>query len=493
DAFYRDRFDQYPGFLTYLKKQRDGKFWRKNSLRWQYDKIRVPAYLIGGLLDGYKDSVPRMLENMRVPTMAVMGPWNHSYPDDGEPGPNYEWKHEAVRWWDYWLKDRDTGIMEEPRFTVFIREGHPPDAELKMTPGNWVAEDWPIPGTKWKTFFPAENRLLQTSLGKPTEEMLRYVPSSGIATSGLTWDAQVVWWGDPKGDMRPDDAESLVFDSPRLEEEFAIVGFPRVHLRVSADAPLAHWVARLEDVQPDGTVSLVTGAILNGSQRDSRLEPRALVPGEVYDIEFELHFTTWTFKRGHRIRLAVSNALFPMIWPSPYLMTTKLILGTESTRLELPVIPAVKRKSPSFVPPEPLGESPVRVRKPLEPGEARTAIPHVQAYFWPEASVEHKRSADGTVSVDWKGANRQEVGSMRLRAFIRDYYETNDKNPANSSYRGERGNRVEIDGRTIDLQTFVDVRSDVENFHMVFLRRIFENERLVWQREWRETIKRDFQ
>jgi len=66
-------------------------------------------------------------------------------------------------------------------------------------------------------------------------------------------------------------------------------------------------------VQPDGTVSLVTGAHLNGSQRDSRLEPKALVQGEIYDISFEMHFTTWTFKPGHRIRLAVSNALFPII------------------------------------------------------------------------------------------------------------------------------------------------------------------------------------
>ena len=47
EAFFRDRFNHYPLFLTYTKKQLDGEFWRKNSLRWQYDKIRVPCYLIG--------------------------------------------------------------------------------------------------------------------------------------------------------------------------------------------------------------------------------------------------------------------------------------------------------------------------------------------------------------------------------------------------------------------------------------------------------------
>ena len=42
--------------------------------------------------------------------------------DNGVPGPNYEWRHEAVRWWDHWLKDRNTGIMDEPRLAL-VRVG----------------------------------------------------------------------------------------------------------------------------------------------------------------------------------------------------------------------------------------------------------------------------------------------------------------------------------------------------------------------------------
>ena len=161
-----------------------------------------------------------------------------------------------------------------------------------------------------------------------------------------------LWWGEPTADMRPDDAGSLTFDSPPLDEGFAIVGSPRVRLRVSADAPLAHWAARLEDVFPDGRVSLVAGALLPGAQRNSRLDPAALVPGEFYDLEFEMHFTTWTFAPGHRVRVAVSNSLFPMIWPTPYPMTTRLVTGSEATRIELPVIPAQERGGPSFEAPE---------------------------------------------------------------------------------------------------------------------------------------------
>ena len=218
EDYFENRFESYPWFLTYAKQQRDGEFWRRNSLRWQYDKLKIPAYLIGGLLDGYRDSVPRMLENVKAPVRAAIGPYEHHWPDNGVPGPNYEWRHEAVRWWDYWLKDRDTGIMEDAPLAVFVREGHGPDLHLKTTPGHWISDEWPIPGTTWKKFYPSVSRQLRDQLenGEKGVESLRYVPSYGVATG--------LWWGEPTGDMRPDDAGSLVFDSPVLEEGFEIVG-----------------------------------------------------------------------------------------------------------------------------------------------------------------------------------------------------------------------------------------------------------------------------
>jgi len=471
EAYFRDRFNAYPWFLTYLREQKDGDFWRKNSLRWNYDKIRVPTYLIGGLLDGYRDSVPRMLENMKVPIKAVIGPWTHAWPDNGVPGPNYEWRHEAVRWWDYWLKNRDTRILEDPRLTVFIREGHGPDVDLKMTPGHWICEDWPIPGMTWKKLFPTEYRQLQTHPGNPLVESLRYVPSYGTATG--------LWWGEPTGDMRPDDAGSLFFDSRVLKKGFEIVGFPQVRLRVSADAPLAHWIARLEDVQPDGTVSLVTGALLNGSQRRSRLKPVPLVPGEVYDLEFDLHFTTWTFQPGHRIRLSISNALFPMIWPSPHPMTTKLFLGVEQTCMELPVISPRKGKVPNFLPPEPREERP----------DAR----HLGGESWPQGFYEQRRDIwRSTASLEWKGSYDYEIQGRRYHIFEKNYYETNEKRPAESCFRGEASHCIELNERTLFLRTTLDVHSDEANFYVTFVRQISENNKLVRKREWKETIPRIF-
>ncbi len=471
EAYFKERFDSYPGILTYLKQQKDGEFWRKNSLRWQYDKIRIPCYLIGGLLDGYRDSVLRMLENMNVPIKAEIGPWNHAWPDDGTPGPNYEWRHEAVRWWDQWLKGKNTGVADDPRLTVFLREGHPPDPSLQMTPGRWVCEDWPIPGTTWKKLFPGEDCRLSQEVGGQSVESLRYVPTYGINTG--------LWWGEPTGDMRADDVGSLVFDSAPLEKEIEIIGFPRVYLSASADAPLAHWIARLEDVFPDGTVSLVAGALLNGSQRRSRLELEPLVPGQAYDLNFEMHFTTWTFKPGHRIRLAVTNSLFPMIWPTPYMMTTKLWTGVDSTRIELPVTPTKKRPVPAFKTPE----------KREVPQDARD----IESQVWPQGSYEWRRDLwRKTVSVEWKGNSTWEIQGRRYHSTEKNIYETNEKKPAESRFYGEDSDRIELPGRNIYLLTNVEILSDEKNFFVTFVRQIFENDKLVRRREWKETVPRIF-
>ena len=86
--------------------------WLGGALRWDFGKLRVPAYLIGGLLDGYRDAPLRILEHATGPLKVEIGPWNHAWPNDGEPGPNYEWGYEATRWWDRWLKGRNTGISD---------------------------------------------------------------------------------------------------------------------------------------------------------------------------------------------------------------------------------------------------------------------------------------------------------------------------------------------------------------------------------------------
>ncbi len=470
-AYFKDRFERYPWILTYLKQQRDGPFWRRASLRWNYPAIQVPVYLIGGLLDGYRDSILRMLEKMKVPVKAVLGPWNHSWPDDGKPGPNFEWRREAVRWWDHWLKGENTGILAEPRFALFVRAGHAPDASLQLTPGHWRYEQWPISRAIHRSYYPASEHRLEVKRGEPEIARLKYLPSSGLEMG--------YWWGEPAGDMRGADQGSLVFDSPSLREKAEVIGFPKVRLKVSAPAKTVHWVARLEDVHPDGQVSLVTGAVLNGSQRRSRLRPEAWIPGRVEEIAFDLHFTTWTFQAGHRIRLALSNAAFPMIWPTPDTMTTEVHLGTDATRIELPIIPFESRPVPRFFPPEPREQ---RLDAVFKDDEA-----------WPKQTRVIRNPEDTRVTVEAKGSTRLEIAGRRFMSTEKTAYWTRDRSPSDSGFSGSAEHGFQEGSRGFRLKTQVEIRSDHRFFHTSFLRELFSGGKLVKKRQWKEKIRRDHQ
>src|SRR6185312_14669578 len=173
----------------------------------------------------------------------------------------------------------------------------------------------------------------------------RYVPSAGVEGG--------FWWGELLSDQRPVDAYSLTYDSPVLTQDVAILGCPHAVLQVAADAPLADWFVRLLDVAPDGQVTSVTGAGINGAQRNSKKQPEDLKAGETYRLSLDLHLASWVFPKGHRVRIAISNALWPMMWPTPYNMTTTLVTGgVEPSRMVLPQVPLHGEKAAALAPPE---------------------------------------------------------------------------------------------------------------------------------------------
>jgi predicted acyl esterase len=110
------RMDSPPWSLSYMKHQRDGEFWRA-PLR-PIETLKIPAFLIGGLQDGYRDSIPRMLDKVKAPLKAWIGPWNHGFPNGSDYGPLYEWRDQAMRRIDYWLKGSDTSVLQDPRMSI---------------------------------------------------------------------------------------------------------------------------------------------------------------------------------------------------------------------------------------------------------------------------------------------------------------------------------------------------------------------------------------
>ncbi len=471
-AYIRDRFDREPWIFTYLRHPSDGEFWRRGTLRWDYGAIQVPTYLVGGLLDGYRDPVLRMLDSLRAPVKAEIGPWMHDWPDNGIPGPNYEWRLRAVEWWDHWLKGRPTTLLHEPCLLVFVRAGQPPDALQTTTDGEWRFEDWPIRRTMWRTLYPAPGGTLRPeSAGQVGVDSLRYVAGSGTAAGD--------WWGDPTGDMARDDANALTYDGAPLEAALQVIGFPRVRLQVSASAPLAHWTVRLEDVSPAGDVTLVTAAAINGVHARSTLEPARLAPGVPVDLAFDLHFTTWTFRPGHRVRLAVSNAQFPMLWPTPYPMTTTLARG-EGTSLALPEVPPDSARGPVPSLPEPERRDTAPDARSLEPdGPAASQ----RVIYDPIAR---------TTTVEWISRSAYGIRGHEYRASETEVYETSDANPATSSFRGDAVHAIRLGRRRLELRTRVELQSDTVALHLTFTRTLLENRQTVRTKRWVESFPRTY-
>jgi predicted acyl esterase len=464
------RFDAAPWSLLYLKHQHDGPFWR--SPVHPLSEIRIPSFLIGGLQDGYRDSIPAMLEQTQAPIKAIVGPWNHNFPNDADFGPRVEWREEAVRWWDYWLKGRDTGVLHDPRLVIYMQHWHPPDPNLESVPGEWRQEGaWPPTETKATTLFLQPDHSLADFTSKKDAHQLKYVPSIGVEAG--------FWWGELLSDVRPVDAFSLVYDSAPLNEGVAILGRPHALLQASATAPLADWFARLSDVAPDGTVTQITGAGLNGAQRESMSEPRDLEPGKIYSLDIGMHLTSWVFPKGHRIRVAISNALWPMVLPTPYAMTTSLELGgSDGSQLVLPVVPVHGVAPPAFQSPQ--------------PSEERKDI-HSTGELWPGDWTTERDEVNHKTRVQWQGKTETEYPWGKETDYEHLTYDADDAHPDISSVLGEAESVFALQGRELRWRDHLSVTTDQRNFYYKYTRELLKDGKTLKQKAWEETIPRDHQ
>jgi hypothetical protein len=140
---------------------------------------------------------------------------------------------------------------------------------------------------------------------------------------------------DQAGDQREDDARSLIFNTPPLDTPVEILGAAIATLEVVSDKPIANLAVRLCDVHPGGESLRVSYGVLNLAHRDGHENPAQLAVGQRYRIRIQLNDAGAVFPAGHRIRLALSTAYWPIMWPCPEKATLTILAGT----LDLPVRP----------------------------------------------------------------------------------------------------------------------------------------------------------
>lgn len=316
---------------AWLQHQRRDAFWQQGSVCEDFRAIKAAVYAVGGWSDGYSNAVSRLLEGLQCPCKGLIGPWAHKYPHFAKPGPSIGFLQECLRWWDTWLKGEDNGIMAEPQLTAWVQEYVPPSPFYEVRPGQWIVEEtWPSYDIERLSFHLSPEGL--TGQETPTAEREISSPQD-TGSFGGRWCA----FGldpDGPGDQRGEEGGSLIFDSEPLVQEIVCLGAPELEVTVTSDQPVANLIAVLSDVAPDGAALRVSYGVLNLTHRDSHVELEPMVPGKSYRVKVQLNDFGHRFAPGHRVRIALSTAYWPIVWPSPAPVT--LTLSTAGSRLTLP-------------------------------------------------------------------------------------------------------------------------------------------------------------
>ncbi|RLQ21116.1 CocE/NonD family hydrolase [Seongchinamella sediminis] len=331
---WRERLEQMPFLASrWIGEQTRSAYWQHGSVCEDYSRIQVPVYAMGGWADNYRNTVFSLLANLDGPRKGLVGPWAHKYPNIAYPGPRVDYVAESVRWWDRWLKGIDNGIDAEPQLQYYLQDSVAPATDYDFRAGRWVSEPcWPSPNTRYRDYYLDDRRLVDAPAGD-VPLTIRSPQDLGLQGGRLCVGIRLAM--EQPADQRPDDAGSLLFETPVLEEDLPIAGQVGARLRLASSAPNAHVAVRLCDVHPDGAVTRVTHGVINLAHRDSHASPTAVEPGRYYDVEVPLYHMAYVVPRGHRLRLAISTAYWPLLWPCAHDAT--LTLSPAQCRIRLPL------------------------------------------------------------------------------------------------------------------------------------------------------------
>ena len=292
-----------------------------------FSKIKIPIYHLGGWYDTFLEGTMKTYlglqqnggKGAKGNQKLLMGPWTHQdFGLNGIEGDNSFFEGDELdliiemgRWFDYWLKDIDTGVMDEDPITYYTIG----DNEWRTT------KVWPVAGVEGENwYFNHEKSNSATSINdallskeQPRLEIknqYNYDPKSPIITIG---GKNLFGEGSGLGplDQRPAEGQSLTYTSDPLIEPLQIAGTVTATLFVSSDAIDTDFTVKLTDVSPEGASYLLNEGALRMRFREGLDREVFMEDGKVYEIEINLHDIAHVFETGHRIRVAVASSNFP--------------------------------------------------------------------------------------------------------------------------------------------------------------------------------------
>jgi uncharacterized protein len=287
--------------------------------------------------------------------------------------------------------------------------------------------------------------------------------------------------GEMPTDQRLDDAGSLVFDSAPLSQSLDLLGCPVLDLEFSVDRPVAQIGVRLSDIFPDGAAQRASYAVFNLNHLAGHDKPQQLEPGKRYRARIALNVLGHRFAAGHRLRLALSTAYWPLIWPTPERVT--LTVHTANTRLELPArAPQSLDGTNPFPPPE---SAPLTPISKVAEGRMTREVRHDLM----TAAVTYV--TDGEGGVFGEGVIRFDEIDVVVNHALRRELTIHPDDPLSAHYRIIQSQDLKRDGWDIHIETETIMTSTKRELILTGKLDAFENGKRVASRNWRETVPRD--
>ncbi len=283
------------------------KFWGEVSIGAYLSQLRaskIPLYIQAGWYDDFRTEGLIAQANLPGQARIVVGPWRHCLNN------GFDLRAEQLRFFDHYLKGEPTGIETDAPIHYFTI-GAPKGLEWRST------DRWPRPD-------PGNAQFLDSG-------ELKANPATKAAASSVSVDYAPTCppdpvqpsWGPFAQPCHPAKA-SFVYNGPVLKADTEMTGSPLADLWISSTAPEQPVFAYLEDIAPDGSVTVVSEGRQRASLRKVITAPwdtigtpwrrawsedhQPLTPGEPVRVSFDMLAISYVFKAGHRVRIAVSGA-----------------------------------------------------------------------------------------------------------------------------------------------------------------------------------------
>ena len=318
-----------PWYYEWMRHPPGDPWWSWATLEGRHDRVKAAVLNLSGWFDepyGPAGAVTNYTGLVRARSSdssrarLILGAWTHGVDALGRTkagdrdfgdGAAIDYTATVLRWMDRHLKG-GAGEAEEPPVRVFV-----------MGANRWrTSEAWPIPGTGYDTLY-----LRPHSADAAGGRLLSRGPESRESTTVLHSDPAEPL-GDPfNGAYGAHDYRGLpgrrgvtVFETPPFTEPYELIGEVTASLSVSATVPDFDLWLQLHDVAPDGTAWNLASpgtALRRASYRDGGPARHLVREGEVVRLDFAGPVTANRFLPGHRLRIVLTGAFFPLFSVNP--------------------------------------------------------------------------------------------------------------------------------------------------------------------------------